>query len=87
MELLRDALQKALLPTHLDIEDEGHLHAGHAGARKGGHFRVTIVAEAFAGLSPVARHRRVYEAAGELLKTEVHALAITARTPAEACSR
>ncbi len=84
IEKLRQALASALSPTQLDIEDEGHLHAGHAGARKGGHFRVLIVAEAFAGLSPVARHRRVYEAAGELLKTEVHALAITARTPAEA---
>jgi BolA protein len=86
IDRLRSALQAALSPTRLEIEDEGHLHAGHAGARKGGHFRVTIVSDAFTGLSPVARHRRVYEAAAELLKTEVHALAITARTPAEAGS-
>lgn len=83
IERLRDTLQLAFSPTRLDIEDEGHLHAGHAGARRGGHFRVTIVSEAFAGLTPIARHRRVYEAAAELMKTEIHALAITARAPGE----
>jgi BolA protein len=87
IDRLRAALETALAPTRLDIEDEGHLHAGHAGARKGGHFRVTVVAEAFTGLSPIARHRRVYEAAAELMQTDIHALAITARTPAEAAAR
>ncbi len=61
------------------VEDESHLHEGHAGARDGrGHFRVSIVAEAFDGLSPLARHRAVYAALGELMQTDIHALAIDA---------
>jgi BolA family transcriptional regulator, general stress-responsive regulator len=71
-------------PSELDIEDESRHHAGHAGAAGGmGHFRVRIVSDAFTGLSPVARHRKVYAALGDLLKTDVHALAIDARAPGE----
>ena len=64
------------------MEDESHLHAGHAGAASGqSHYRVRIVAEAFRGLSPVARHRLVYAAVDDMLKTDIHALAIEALPP------
>jgi BolA protein len=82
--LIRTALQ-SLGPTALEIVDESHKHAGHAGARDGrGHFRVLIVSPGFAGLAPLARHRKVYAALGELMQTDIHALSIQARTPAEA---
>lgn len=84
IERLRARLQQALAPCALTIVDESDAHRGHAGARDGrGHFRVRIVAAAFAGLSPLARHRRVYAALGELMQTEIHALAIEARAPDE----
>ena len=82
---IRQALQAALEPDRLEVEDESHLHAGHAGARDGrGHFRVSVVSAAFEGLAPLARHRAVYAAVGELMETDIHALSITARTPSEA---
>lgn len=85
VERLRAALQAALQPQALEIEDESHLHAGHAGARSGkGHFRVHIVADAFSGKSPVERHRMVYAALGHVLHNDVHALGITAKAPGEA---
>jgi BolA protein len=81
---LRERLVTRFAPTRLTIEDESHLHAGHAGAAGGhGHFRVTIVADAFRGVSPVARHRMVYAAVDDLLKTDIHALSIEASPPAE----
>ncbi len=84
VDLIRQALDSGLHPEALEIEDESHLHAGHAGARDGrGHFRVTIVSEAFAGLRPLQRHRRVYQALGELMDTDIHALSIQAYTPDE----
>jgi len=84
IERLRDVLEQCFHPLELQIEDESHHHAGHAGAAGGhGHFRVRIVAEAFRGVAPVARHRLVYEAVGALLKTDIHALAIEARAPVE----
>ena len=84
VELIRRQLSAALSPTELDIEDESHRHAGHAGARDGrGHFRVRIVSAAFAGKSALARHRAVYEALGDLMQTDIHALAIDARAPEE----
>ncbi|HEY0974120.1 MAG TPA: BolA family protein [Solimonas sp.] len=84
IDRLRAALQTALRPMELDLEDESHLHVGHAGAATGrGHFRVRIVSAAFQGLSPVARHRAVYAALGSLMETDVHALSILARTPEE----
>jgi len=80
LELIRDRLQRALAPTRLEVEDESHLHRGHPGARDGrGHFRVTLVSEAFRGRSPIERHRLVYQALGELMQTEIHALSIDAR--------
>jgi BolA protein len=85
---IRAALEAALAPVALDVRDDSHKHAGHAGARDGrGHFAVLVVSEAFAGLAPLARHRKVYAALGGLMQTDIHALAIEARTPAEAAAR
>jgi len=85
-DTLRAKLTAALKPALLEIVDESHLHAGHAGARAEGetHFRVVIVSDAFAGKSRVARQRLVYEIVAEELRTRVHALALTTRTPEEA---
>jgi BolA protein len=81
---IRQAIETALSPSSLDIVDESHLHAGHAGARGGlGHFRVRIVSNAFDGLTLIKRHRLVYSALGDLMTTDIHALSIDARTPAE----
>ena len=81
---IRACLEAQFHPTELEIEDESHHHAGHTGAAGGmGHFRVRIVSAAFGGLSAVARHRQVYGALGDLLSTDVHALAIDARAPDE----
>ena len=80
---LRERLS-TLQPQSLEIEDESHLHAGHAGARDGGgHYRLHIVAAAFAGKNTVARHRLIYDAAGDLMRGAVHALSIRALTPEE----
>ena len=85
VEKIRARLTAALAPAALDIVDESHKHAGHEGARDGrGHFAVSIVSAAFAGEPPLARHRRVYAALGELMQTDIHALSIQARTPQEA---
>ena len=79
---IRDVLQRAFAPTALEVCDDSQRHAGHAGARDGrGHFDVVIVSEAFAGLSPLARHRAVYAALGDLMTTDIHALSIQAGTP------
>jgi BolA protein len=81
---LRQRLEARFKPLQLDIEDESHLHAGHAGAAGGqSHFRVRIVAEAFRGASAVARHRLVYAALEDMLRTDIHALAIEALPPAD----
>ncbi|HLY44537.1 MAG TPA: BolA family protein [Stellaceae bacterium] len=84
-ETMRDKLTRRFAPVRLEIVDESHRHAGHAGARPEGetHFSLTIVAPAFAGLSRVARQRLVYEALADELATRVHALSVTTRTPAE----
>ncbi len=77
-------LQEQLTPSVLELVDESHLHAGHAGAASGGsHYRVTIVAPAFAGLNLVRRHRLVYDSVHFMMAQEIHALAITALTPEE----
>ena len=73
-----------LQPVSLELIDDSHLHAGHAGARSGGgHYRLTIVSTAFQGKNTVARHRIIYDALGELMRKEIHALAIQARSPEE----
>ena len=83
---IRDKLTYALHPVALEIIDESHLHAGHAGAREGGesHFRVKIVSDAFSGHGRVARQRMVYQALAAELAGGVHALSVTAQTPDEA---
>ena len=88
-ETIRRKLTDRLAPVRLDIVDESHRHAGHAGARPEGetHFRVELVSAAFAGQSRVARQRSVYAALAEELKTHVHALALTTLTPDEDAAR
>lgn len=83
LDQLRVALEAALKPTRLDIRDDSALHLGHAGAREGGHFHVTIVSTAFSGLNAVQRHRMVYAAAADLMGRGIHALSIDARDPQE----
>jgi len=81
---IREQLTAALAPQQLEIIDDSHKHAGHAGARGGGHFSVNIVASAFSGKGLVERHRMIYAALNELMQqNEVHALSIQARTPEE----
>lgn len=81
---IEETLRSAFAPVHLEVEDESHLHAGHAGARSGGgHFKALVVSSAFAGLSQVARQRAVYAAMGDAMRTEIHALSLRTLTPEE----
>jgi BolA protein len=82
---IRTKLLEALAPVELDIIDDSHRHAGHAGAAPGGgtHYTVKITADAFAGLNRVARQRKVYDALGAEFKDGLHALSITAHAPGE----
>ena len=81
---LERALAAALQPASLAVEDDSHLHAGHAGAREGRHFTVRIVSDRFNGLSRVARHRLVYDCLDALIgRGGIHALAIDARAPGD----
>ena len=82
-ETMRRKLTEALAPAHLAIVDESHRHAGHAGARPEGetHFRVEIVAAAFAGKSRLEQQRLVHQALAEELASRVHALSLTTRAP------
>ena len=74
----------ALDPVSIEIQDDSAKHAGHAGARSGGgHFRLSIVSPRFAGCRTMERHRLVYDALGPLMKREIHAVSITAKTPDE----
>jgi BolA protein len=84
VEKIRACLNAALAPQELVVEDESDRHVGHAGARDGrGHFRVQVVSAAFRGQPALARHRCVYAALGDLMQTDIHALAIHARAPEE----
>ena len=84
IELIRTRLTNALSPTSLDIIDDSHKHVGHAGAAGGGgHFTVHIVAQAFEGHHLLQRHRLIYDALGDAMQTEIHALSIKAHTPDE----
>ncbi len=76
-------LRAALTPTALVIRDDSAQHAGHAGAREGGHFHVAVVSDRFTGLQRLARHRLVYHALSDLMQRGIHALAIDARAPGE----
>jgi BolA protein len=72
-----------LQPLHIEIEDDSHLHAGHAGNMGGGHYRLTIVSRAFEGLSHVKRHQLVFQHVDALMGSAIHALSIRAQTPVE----
>lgn len=83
MDAIRAALA-VLEPSTLELTDDSHKHAGHEGARDGrGHFSLLIVSPAFRGLNPIARHRAVYAAVGELMNTDIHALSMRAYAPEE----
>ena len=84
VDLIRERLNNAFNPAQLDIVDESHQHAGHAGAAGGGgHFAVTIVSEKFRDHSTLERHRMVYLAVDDLMPAEIHALSIKAYSPEE----
>jgi BolA family transcriptional regulator, general stress-responsive regulator len=83
IDKLRLALEAALQPSELEIIDDSARHVGHAGARGGGHYQVSLTAAAFRGRSTLERHRLVYAAVAPLMAGEVHALNIRARTPEE----
>jgi stress-induced morphogen len=79
---IRARLEAEFAPELLEITDDSHLHAGHAGAKSGkGHFTVRIIADAFRDARPIDRHRMVYDALGELMQSDIHALSVTASAP------
>ncbi len=80
-EAIEAQLRLALSPSHLAVRDDSALHAGHAGAREGGHYHVAIATERFRGLAPLARHRLVYESLAGLMPGRIHALSIDAFLP------
>ena len=81
---IRQRLEAALSPESLQVEDEGHMHIGHEGAKDGrGHFRGLVVSDQFRGRTPIQRHRLIYQALGDLMQTDIHALAIDAYLPEE----
>ena len=82
--LIEQRLRAALEPDCLAIMDDSAAHAGHAGAREGGHFTVHVVSTAFAGKTLIQRHRLVHAAVADLMRREIHALGIRAWTPEEA---
>ena len=82
LSMLEHVLSK-LEPQHLQIQDDSHLHAGHAGNTGGGHYTVIIVSEQFNGLSLIKRHRLVFDAVGDLMDNQIHALSIQAKTLTE----
>ena len=82
-EEIQARLTAELAPTELHIRDDSADHAGHAGAREGGHFHVAVVSDRFTGLQRVARHRLVYHCLSDLMQRGIHALAIDARAPGE----
>jgi BolA family transcriptional regulator, general stress-responsive regulator len=82
--MIKSRLEQALSPSQIDITDDSHMHAGHAGAASGGgHFSVTIVSDKFSGKSMIERHRAVYLALNDMMPAEIHALSIKALTPEE----
>ena len=80
--LIRSRLEAAFNPDELDVVDDSHRHAGHAGARDGrGHFQVRILSRRFAGKRTIERHRMVYAALGPMMQTDIHALGLVALSP------
>lgn len=83
IELMQQKLS-TLSPDNIQIIDDSAKHAGHAGAKSGGgHYQLRIVSSAFAGQNTVARHRMIYDALGDMMRQQIHALSITAQTPEE----
>lgn len=83
-EAIAQQIKVSLSAESVEIEDQSHLHAGHAGAASGGgHYDVIVVAQVFEGLNTLARHRLIYEAVSDLMKKEIHALSIQAFDPSE----
>ena len=80
---IRNLLTEKLAAIHVEIIDDSHLHAGHAGAKQGGHFTAKVVSKDFEGKSLPARHKMVYAALNDLMKTKIHALALKTLTPEE----
>ena len=78
IQLIKDRLA-ALNPSHINIEDEGHLHIGHAGAKSGGHFKLNIISEVFKDQSIIDRHKIIYRCLNDLMNTEIHAISIKAK--------
>ena len=84
VEWIEKTLRAALAPQHIEVIDDSARHAGHAGARAGGgHFQVLVVSERFRDQTRVERHRAVYEALGDAMRSEIHALALKTLTPDE----
>ena len=84
IETIERMLKDAFSPAELQVKDQSHLHAGHAGAKEGkGHFEVTIVSDVFVDESRIARHRMVYDALGAFMDSNIHALQINAYSPSE----
>ena len=80
---IESTLRAALNPSELTVQDDSHLHAGHAGASEGRHYTVRLVSECFAGLGRVARHRLVYDSLKPQMQSGIHALVIDARAPGD----
>jgi BolA protein len=81
---IENRLREAFAPVHIEVRDDSHLHAGHEGARSGGgHFTVTLVSSAFRGKSVLQRHQMIYQALGDMMKHDIHALSISALAPEE----
>tara|TARA_R110002049_G_scaffold1062_24_gene8077 strand:+ start:2005 stop:2295 length:291 start_codon:yes stop_codon:yes gene_type:complete len=84
VSMIERRLTEAFDPTELQVKDQSHLHAGHAGAEGGmGHYAVHIVSDHFTGMPSIARHRAIYEALGTLLETDIHAVKIKAFSTSE----
>ncbi|MEE8092724.1 MAG: BolA family protein [Gammaproteobacteria bacterium] len=82
IDRIRAYLEAEFAPDELDIKDESHLHEGHAGAKEGkGHFRVRIVSERFLNTRPIDCHRMVFQALGDMMETDIHALSVAASAP------
>tara|TARA_B100000965_G_C19422975_1_gene682984 strand:+ start:85 stop:351 length:267 start_codon:yes stop_codon:yes gene_type:complete len=82
IEMIKQGLI-TLEPLDIKIEDEGHLHVGHAGAKSGGHFKLYIVSECFKDMTHIDRHKLIYKTLSDLMRTEIHALSISAKAPSE----
>lgn len=81
--LIQQQLQLHLSPIELSVEDESHLHRGHAGAKEGGHYRIKIISNQFKGLNRIQRHRLIYCTLKDHFQKGIHALAIQAQSPDE----